>query len=154
MASLQSFLAIPTRTGYAATKHAMLGFFESLRLELQRIGRRTSRSWLPTGWPRQAHERALGPDGRPFGRSLLVPSKVMTAEACALASPSAAMERRTPLAITSLRGRAARIVARPRAASRRLVRPAGPGARTLNQTRLITLPAGPAFSPCTGGCGT
>ena len=107
MASLQSFLAIPTRTGYAATKHAMLGFFESLRLELHGSGvgvTIVAPDWVATA----AHERALGPDGRPFGRSLLVPSRVMTAEACACFTIRA-MERRTPLAITSLRGRAARI---------------------------------------------
>ena len=70
MASLQSFLAIPTRTGYAATKHAVLGFFESLRLELRGSGvdvTLVAPDWVAT----EAHERALGPDGRPFGRSLL-----------------------------------------------------------------------------------
>ena len=107
MASLQSFLALPTRTGYTATKHALLGFFEALRLELRGTGvdvTIVAPDWVDT----QAHHRALGPDGRPFGKSQLKSSRVMTADACALVTIEA-MERRTPLLITSLRGRVARV---------------------------------------------
>jgi short-subunit dehydrogenase len=107
MASLQSFLALPTRTGYTATKHALFGFFEALRLELRGTGvdvTIVAPDWVDT----QAHLRALGPDGRPFGKSLLDSSRVMTPEACALVTIDA-MQRRRPLVITSLRGRAARV---------------------------------------------
>jgi short-subunit dehydrogenase len=38
MSSVSGLLGIPTRTGYAASKHAMQGFFDSLRIELMGSG--------------------------------------------------------------------------------------------------------------------
>ena len=35
MASLAGLTGVPTRTGYAASKHAVFGFFDSLRIELE-----------------------------------------------------------------------------------------------------------------------
>src|SRR5439155_17357729 len=34
IASLAGLIGVPTRTGYSASKHAMTGFFDSLRIEL------------------------------------------------------------------------------------------------------------------------
>ena len=36
ISSLNGFIATPTRTAYVSSKHAMQGFFDSLRLELKR----------------------------------------------------------------------------------------------------------------------
>jgi len=38
VSSLSGLTGVPTRTGYAASKHAMRGFFDSLRIELRRHG--------------------------------------------------------------------------------------------------------------------
>jgi len=38
ISSLTGLLGVPTRTGYAASKHAMTGFFDSLRIELEGSG--------------------------------------------------------------------------------------------------------------------
>ena len=38
MASLAGLTGVPTRTGYAASKHAVIGFFDSLRIELAGTG--------------------------------------------------------------------------------------------------------------------
>jgi len=35
VASLTALVGVPTRTAYAASKHAMRGFFDSLRIELE-----------------------------------------------------------------------------------------------------------------------
>jgi short-subunit dehydrogenase len=55
------------------------------------------------------HNRAIGPDGKPLGKSPLQESKIMTAEECA-ALTVAAMEKRQRLLITSFRGRVGRFV--------------------------------------------
>ena len=44
MASIAGLTGVPERTGYAASKHAMVGFFESLRIELQPAAGSASRS--------------------------------------------------------------------------------------------------------------
>jgi NAD(P)-dependent dehydrogenase (short-subunit alcohol dehydrogenase family) len=38
MSSLAGLTGVPTRTGYAASKHAVFGFFDSLRIELEESG--------------------------------------------------------------------------------------------------------------------
>ena len=38
VASIAGLTGVPERTGYAASKHAMVGFFESLRIELRSCG--------------------------------------------------------------------------------------------------------------------
>ena len=43
VASLAGLTGVPERSGYAASKHAMIGFFDSLRIELARQRRRRER---------------------------------------------------------------------------------------------------------------
>ena len=38
MASISGLIGVPLLTGYAASKHAIVGFFESLRIELAGTG--------------------------------------------------------------------------------------------------------------------
>jgi short-subunit dehydrogenase len=68
VSSLTGKTGVPTRTGYAASKHAMQGFFDSLRIELLGTGVDVlvvSPGFVATG----IRERALGADGKPGGRS-------------------------------------------------------------------------------------
>jgi short-subunit dehydrogenase len=110
VASLAGLTGVPERTGYAASKHALIGFFESLRIELQGSGVDVS-IVAPDFVVSQIHRRAIGPDGRPLGETPMQERHIMSAERCAQLI-AAAMRRRQRLLITSLRGRLLRF-ARP-----------------------------------------
>jgi short-subunit dehydrogenase len=103
VASVAGLTGVPERTGYAASKHAMVGFFESLRIELAGSGVDVT-IVAPDFVRSEIHRRAIGPDGRPLGRTPMQESRIMTAEACAV-QVREAMEQRERLRITSLRGR-------------------------------------------------
>jgi short-subunit dehydrogenase len=106
--SLTGLTGVPYRTGYAASKHAMHGFFESLRIELADSGIAVTIA-APDFVVSEIQKRAFGPDGKPLGRSPLQEDKIMTAEACAAAIIEA-MEKRRRLWVGSLRGRMGRWV--------------------------------------------
>jgi short-subunit dehydrogenase len=103
MASLAGLTGVPTRTGYAASKHAVIGFYDSLRIELDGTGVGVT-VIAPDFVLSEIHRRSAGPDGRPVGRSPMQEARLMTAEECA-ALTLRAMERRERLAILSARGR-------------------------------------------------
>jgi len=67
VSSLVGLTGVPTRTGYAASKHAMRGFFDSLRIEIARHGVSVTVAYpgfVDTG----IRERAVGEGpGRPTG---------------------------------------------------------------------------------------
>jgi short-subunit dehydrogenase len=108
MASLAGLAGVPTRTGYAASKHAVIGFFDSLRAELHGSGVGVT-IVCPDFVVSEIHKRATGPDGQPLGSTPMQESKIMTAEECARLTLRA-MERRQRLAVLSLRGRVGRFV--------------------------------------------
>jgi len=108
VASLAGLTGVPYRTGYAASKHAMFGFFDSLRIELRDTGVSVT-VVAPDFVLSEIHRRALGPDGKPLGRSPMQEDKIMTAERCA-AEIIRAMEKRRRLWVGSLRGRLGRWV--------------------------------------------
>ena len=82
VASVAGLTGVPTRTGYAASKHAVFGFFDSLRIELLDSGVSVTMV-APDFVVSEIHRRATGPDGKPLGKSPLQESKIMTAEECA-----------------------------------------------------------------------
>jgi len=106
VASLSGLTGVPERTGYAASKHALIGFFDSLRIELRNSGVDVS-VIAPDFVLSKIHERASGPDGVPLGVSPMVTSKIMTAEDCA-ARIVRAIERRERLVVMSARGKMGR----------------------------------------------
>lgn len=103
VASLAGLTGVPERSGYAASKHAMIGFFDSLRIELAGTGVDVS-VIAPDFVASEIHRRAIGPDGEPLGASPMVQSKIMTAEQCA-ARIVRAMQKRRRLLLMSARGR-------------------------------------------------
>lgn len=103
VSSLAGLAGVPTRTGYAASKHAMTGFFDSLRIELAGSGVSVTVA-APDFVLTEIHRRAIGPDGRPLGASPMQESRIMSAEACAGIVLDAAARRRR-IAFTSVRGR-------------------------------------------------
>jgi len=73
---------VPTRTGYSASKHAMTGFFDSLRIELDGSGVTVTMiypDFVATG----IRENATGPDGKPILVSPVKEGEVMSVEDCA-----------------------------------------------------------------------
>ena len=108
VSSLAGLTGVPTRTGYAASKHALHGFFDSLRCELHGSGV-TVTLVCPDFVVSEIHRRAWGPDGRPLGESPMDESKLMTAAQCARAILRAARRRRR-LVLLSWRGKLGRWV--------------------------------------------
>jgi short-subunit dehydrogenase len=103
VSSLAGLAGVPTRTGYAASKHAMVGFFDSLRVELRSQGVSVT-IVAPDFVVSEIHRRAAGPDGRALGESPMDESRIMTADECATIILRATAARRR-LAVTSARGR-------------------------------------------------
>ncbi|MBN1208985.1 MAG: SDR family oxidoreductase [Myxococcaceae bacterium] len=65
ISSLTGKTGVPTRTGYSASKHAMQGFFDSLRIEL--LGTGVDVLVVSPGFvSTDIRARALGPDGKPL----------------------------------------------------------------------------------------
>ena len=103
VASMAGLTGVPERSAYAASKHAMIGFFDSLRIELKDSG--VSVTVIAPDFVRsEFHKRALGPDGRPLGESPMRQDRIMSAEECARLIVHA-IEKRQRLLITSARGR-------------------------------------------------
>jgi short-subunit dehydrogenase len=100
VSSLTGRTGVPTRSGYAASKHAMAGFFDSLRIELADDG--VSVTMIYPGFvATDIRRRAFGPDGRPLGESPVREGEVMTAEECARRTVDAAAARRREVVMTA-----------------------------------------------------
>lgn len=106
VASLAGLTGVPARSGYCASKHAVVGFFDSLRIELAGSGVSIT-TICPDFVVSEIHRRALDGEGRPLGTSPMQESKIMSAEECAALMVRAMAARRRML-ITSTRGRLGR----------------------------------------------
>jgi short-subunit dehydrogenase len=105
VASLAALSGVPTRSGYAASKHAMRGFFDTLRIELADSGVTVTMiypGFVSTG----IRENAAGPDGRPLAVSPVREGEVMDVRTCARISLDAIAGRRREVVMTA-RGRMA-----------------------------------------------
>ncbi|MCE9687560.1 SDR family oxidoreductase [Shewanella sp. AS16] len=106
VASIAGLTGVPTRSGYAASKHAAIGFFDSLRIELAQ-DKVAVTVICPDFVVSEIHKRALDGQGNPLGKSPMQEAKIITAAECAqLMLPAIAARKR--LYITSLRGRVGR----------------------------------------------
>src|SRR6185503_13202126 len=97
---------VPERTAYAGSKHALIGFCDSLRIELAGSGVEVC-VVAPDFVVTETHKRAMGPDGEPLGESPMVQSKIMTADACAVRIMKA-IDKRERQVLMSARGRLGR----------------------------------------------
>lgn len=103
IASLTGLVGVPTRTGYAASKHAMRGFFDSLRIELADRGVTVTMvypGFVATG----IRENATGADGKPAKIDPVNKDSVMSVEECA-AIILRAIELRQREEIMTLKGK-------------------------------------------------
>ena len=103
VASLAGMVGVPTRTGYAASKHAMRGFFDSLRIELDGSGVTVTMiypGFVATG----IRENAAGPEGKPIPLSPVKEGEVMSVEDCVRRIVKA-IERREREVVMTARGK-------------------------------------------------
>jgi NAD(P)-dependent dehydrogenase (short-subunit alcohol dehydrogenase family) len=103
IASLTGKIGVPTRSGYAASKHAMAGFFDSIRIELRASGVTVTMiypGFVSTG----IRENATGPDGKPIRVSPVKEGEVMSVGECASLTLDAIASRRREVVMT-LRGK-------------------------------------------------
>lgn len=103
VASLTGKTGVPTRTGYAASKHAMIGFFDSLRIELLETGITVTVA-CPDYVATPTRERGYGSSGGPVGQSPVKENEIQTAKDCAEQIFKAAARRQREL-IGSTRGK-------------------------------------------------
>jgi len=103
ISSLAGKVGVPTRTGYSASKHAMTGFFDSLRIELDGSG--VSVTMIYPGFVATGiRENATGPDGKPIMVSPVKEGEVMSVEEC-VRQIVAAMEGRKREVVMTARGK-------------------------------------------------
>jgi short-subunit dehydrogenase len=95
ISSLGGRAALPYNTAYIASKHAMQGFYDALRMELAQHG--VSVTVICPSWVRtEFHEVQVDKDGVPRGPRgrMLYTRNTMTAERCAKIALQAAFQRR------------------------------------------------------------
>ncbi len=108
LSSIAGKTGLPTRTGYTASKHALVGFFDALRIELAGDGVSVTMVF-PDYVATTIRETALDVEGRAMGRSTMQESKSMPVEECAHLTLAAAAARRRQL-IMGLRGRLGQVL--------------------------------------------
>jgi short-subunit dehydrogenase len=106
MSSISGLIGAPMLSGYAATKHAMVGFFGSLRIELARSGVDVT-IVAPDFVQSEILSRATDSAGQPLGTTPLAGQKLLSAEDCARRVVRG-MRRRKRLILTSERSAWAR----------------------------------------------
>jgi len=100
VSSLAGKTGVPMRTGYAAAKAALGGFFDSLRIELDGSGVSVTvvcPGFVGTG----SRARNLGADGQPLGRSPVDEARMMSVAECARQLLDAAEHRDRELVMTA-----------------------------------------------------
>jgi short-subunit dehydrogenase len=99
VSSLAGKSGVPGRSAYAASKHAMAGFFDSLRIELRDSGVSVTVAYpgfVDTGFG----ERALDANGEPLESRVTIREKVMSADRCAELILNAAAKRKREIVMT------------------------------------------------------
>lgn len=93
VSSLAGKTGVPLRTGYAASKHALQGFCDSLRIELLDSGVDVS-IVSPAFVDTDIRQHSLSKSGQPLGYNPLAHRKLMSADACAAIIVEAIRKRR------------------------------------------------------------
>jgi short-subunit dehydrogenase len=106
VSSLAGLNGVPMRTAYAATKHAQMGFFDSLRIELRDAGVSVT-VIAPYFVQSEIRRRSPGPDGRTVEASPVKEAEIMSAEECARLMVRA-MEKRQRMLVMSFKGKLGR----------------------------------------------
>jgi NAD(P)-dependent dehydrogenase (short-subunit alcohol dehydrogenase family) len=100
VSSLAGLVGVPGRTAYCATKFAMTGFFEALRVELADTGVSVTLAY-PGVVATEIRRRGFGADGRPAGASGLDEAGAMSVQTCARLIMEGAEARRRDVVMTA-----------------------------------------------------
>ena len=108
ISSLQGIIGVPNRSAYGASKHALTGFLDSIRVELKPFGVSVT-SIHPSFVYSEHHSNVLSPDGTPMGdRAYKRPaSDAMSVDECARLSLRA-IERRERMLMMTWKGKVGR----------------------------------------------
>jgi short-subunit dehydrogenase len=98
--SLAGLVGVPGRTAYSATKFAMTGFFEALRIELKSAGVSVTTAY-PGVVATQIRHRGYNARGEPAGSSGLKEDDAMPVEECARLIIEGMLSRRREVVMTA-----------------------------------------------------
>jgi len=99
--SIAGYSALPARTGYSASKYAVRGFLDTLRIEHLKDGLNVL-VFAPGYTASNVRNAALTADGSPQGETPLEEGKLMSAEKCAEKLYKAVLRRRSQVTLTTL----------------------------------------------------
>ncbi|MBP5218598.1 MAG: SDR family oxidoreductase [Bacteroidales bacterium] len=99
--SVAGFTALPARTGYSASKYAIRGFLDTLRIEHLKDGLNVL-VFAPGYTDSNVRKAALTADGTPQGETPLKEDKLMSAEECALHLARSLRKRKSQVVLTGL----------------------------------------------------
>jgi short-subunit dehydrogenase len=108
VSSLAGKNGVPTRSGYAASKHAMVGFFDTLRIELAPKGVDVTMIY-PDFVATDTRKLSFRGDGKPIGESPVHENEIMTVEECVELMLPAIQKRKREL-VMSLRAKVGQYV--------------------------------------------
>ncbi|MGD8402464.1 MAG: SDR family oxidoreductase [Anaerolineales bacterium] len=100
VSSLTGKNGVPTRSGYAASKHAMVGFFDTLRIELADDDISVTMIY-PDFVATETRKNAFGPNGKPLGKSPVREKEIMSVEKCVDLMLPAIQKRKRELVMTT-----------------------------------------------------
>ena len=99
--SIAGYSALPARTGYSASKYAVRGFLDTLRIEHLKDGLNVL-VFAPGYTSSNVRNAALTADGSPQGETPLEEGKLMSAEEVAAKLAKALRRRRSEVILTAL----------------------------------------------------
>lgn len=99
--SIAGYSALPARTGYSASKYAVRGFLDTIRMEHSRDGLNVL-TFAPNYVCSNVRNAALTADGTPQGSTPLDENGLMSAEECAMRLARAVYRRRSRVTLTLL----------------------------------------------------
>ncbi|MBR4756421.1 MAG: SDR family oxidoreductase [Bacteroidales bacterium] len=99
--SIAGFSALPARTGYSASKYAVRGFLDTIRIEHLKDGLNVL-VFAPGYTESNVRKAALTADGSPQGDTPLKEEKLMSAEECAAHLAKGLRKRKSQVVLTGL----------------------------------------------------
>lgn len=102
--SIAGYIGLPARSGYSASKYAVRGFLDTLRVELMKDGVNVL-SVAPGFTASNIRKTALVADGSCQGETPRLESKMMSAEDCAKHIVKSVEKRRSEVILTFIEGK-------------------------------------------------